>query len=136
MKTITIMPDFGNGPFAWLKRTDDRGTGIGVCIADAVSGFRYTEFRVSPELEAGFREWAVRFERGARDNRDFPWWQFHETGIALACRLKSEIGTAARVVYAKPPEDPWHREERRMEVLTNGELIAAERRYVPRGKAP
>jgi len=38
-RTISIMADFWNGPYAWLKDASDESSFVGVNIADAVAGF-------------------------------------------------------------------------------------------------
>lgn len=128
MKLITIMPDFGMGPYAWQKDAADKSTAVGANIADAVSGFRFTEYRVSNELEADFAEWALWFEHGAVGDRRFAmdWDRFHRQGIALARRLKAELGDQVRVMYDTPVEDPSYRTYRgydvRTEILRGGKL--------------
>jgi hypothetical protein len=105
-KVITIMADFGNGPYAWLKEDSDARSGVGVNIADALCGFGGM-FPVSAELETDFAEWVVFFER-CHDLPAFDWSEFHVRGMALALRLNHELGGTFRVVYDKPFEDPFH----------------------------
>jgi hypothetical protein len=125
MKMITIMPDYGMGPYAWQKDASDTSTGVGANIADAVSGFKYTEYKVSKALEAEFAEWIGLFgNHGPKPG--FDWDSFHRRGIALARRLKAELGDQVRVVYDTPVEDPSYRSYRgydvRTEVLAGGKL--------------
>ncbi len=102
MATITVMPDFGNGPWAWL--TEDRATqGVGPCIADATCGM--PGFGLSKELEEDFAEWVIDFERNC-EREGFDWDDFHMRGMALAKRLRREVDSAYVVVYEKPMEDP------------------------------
>ena len=134
MKIITIMPDFGMGPYAWLSEEDSGRGGVGGCMADAVGGFYGKEFNVSPELAQCFADWVIQFERGAYNNPDFPWKEFHVEGIALARRLKAEIGTQARVLYCRPMEDPDDVSDRYVEFLNNGSVIylaSPQRRWRP-----
>ena len=84
-KTITIMADFGFGPYAWLKDAADESDYVGINIANLKTGM--TDFKISKQLEADFAKWIDRFERGALDNPDFPWSSFHEEGIRLSRRL-------------------------------------------------
>jgi hypothetical protein len=135
MKIITIMADFGMGPFAWLRH-DDSG-GVGGCIADAFGGFYENEFSVSDGLTRDFAEWARKFERTAYNNPDFPWKAFHAEGIALTRRLKNEIGNQARVLYCRPMEDPDRVSDRYAEFLVNGSMIwltSPQRRWRPSGR--
>ncbi len=121
MRVITIMPDFGLGPYAW-----QRGEGL---IADAVTGFRLSEFKVSPELEAEFADWIDWFGGGAL-NPDFSWQAFHWLGIDLSRKLKAELGDQARVIYCKPLEDPacWTAPDVEIEILDDGTLKPIKRR--------
>ena len=105
-KTITIMADFGFGPYAWLKDAADETDYVGINIANLKTGM--TDFKISKKLEADFSKWIECFERDALDNPDFQWPLFHEEGISLTRRLKEEIGDAAKVLYVKPFEDPQH----------------------------
>jgi len=102
-KTITIMADFGNGPYAWLKDSSDQSKYVGGNIADAISGFSgYAE--VSRELEIKFAEWVTDFENHS-DERNFDWKAFNERGIALSNRLKGEVKDAFDIVYVVQSED-------------------------------
>jgi len=113
-KTITIMADFGFGPYAWLKDASDTTDYVGLNIANRETGM--TEFHISKELESDFARWVRHFERDALDNPDFPWQRFNEEGMELARRLKGEIGNAANVVYVKPTEDPHHEVDEKSEI--------------------
>jgi hypothetical protein len=105
-KTITIMADFGFGPYAWLKDAADESDYVGMNIANLKTGM--TAFDISKRLETDFAKWIDRFERDALDNPNFPWSSFHEEGVILSRRLKEEVGDAANVEYVKPFEDPNH----------------------------
>jgi len=136
MKMITIMPDFGTA-YAWQKDATDKSTGVGSNIADAVSGFRFTGYNVSKALDADFAEWAMWFEHDAVGDRrfDMDWDRFHSQGIALARRLKAELGDLVRVVYDVPVEDPSYRTYRgidvRTEILAGGKLKLVAFRSAP-----
>ena len=103
-KTITIMADFGFGPYAWLKDASDQTDYVGMNIANRKTGM--TEFHITKKLEGDFAKWIDRFERYALDNPDFDWKSFHQEGVPLAKRLKQEVGNLANVLYVKPAEDP------------------------------
>jgi hypothetical protein len=113
-KAITIMADFGNGPYAWLKDASDERSYVGCNIADAVFGFR-GQLPVSAGLEHDFAEWVTAFER-SYDQPTFNWPGFHLRGLALAQRLYDELNGTLRVVYAKPSEDPSYPAEARTEI--------------------
>ena len=51
------------------------------------------------------------------------WAAFHTIGLALAWRLKCELGSAARVIYEKPREAPLCKLNNRREVLLDGSLV-------------
>ena len=132
MKIITIMPGFQN-TCAWLNDDYDSGR-LSHSIADAASGLHFTGFKVSHELEQGFANWMAPFVRSEHTNPDFSWKEFHETGIALARRLKAEIGMQARVLYCRPWEDPDDVSDRYVEFLNNGTMIhlaSPQRRWRP-----
>jgi len=113
-KTITIMPDFGSGPYAWLKDASDDSDYVGINIANSGTGM--TEFNISDCLQEDFANWIRRFERSALDNPNFPWDAFHNEGLALSRRLKQEIGELANVVYVKPYEDPNHEQDEKTRI--------------------
>ena len=106
MKCIVIRADLGGGPYAWESG----------CIADAVSGFKGSDYSVSPELEEQFCNWVSKFESHFMSpdhdwadltwNTRFDWEWFNRTGIDLAGRLKVELGDAVEVAYQKAVEDP------------------------------
>ena len=116
-KTITIMADFGFGPYAWLKGASDESDYVGINIANNHTGM--TEFDISDRLQKDFADWIGRFERGALDNPAFTWASFHREGLALSRRLKEEIGEAANVVYVKPFEDPDHEQNEKTWIISN-----------------
>ena len=115
IKTITIMADFGNGPYAWLKDASDESRWVGGNVADAVSGFG-EEYGVPAELEKQFADWVMRFEC-EYNNPSFDWNAFHREGMTLCQHLKRVLGEAYRVVYVKPHEDPNYRTNRRTEIF-------------------
>jgi hypothetical protein len=121
-KTITIMADFGFGPYAWLKDASDESDYVGINIANSHTGM--TEFDVSDRLHKDFADWIARFERGALDNPSFPWALFHEEGLALSRRLKEEIGEAANVVYVKPSEDPGHEQNEKTWIISEAKAAS------------
>lgn len=135
MKMITIMPDYGMGPYAWQKDDNDKTTYVGGNIADSVCGFEGTGYKVSKALEADFAKWMGLFGRYS-DKPGFDWDNFHRQGIALARRLKAELGDQARVVYDTPVEDPsfrtWCGYDVRTEVLAGGKLKLIAFRREPR----
>ncbi|MFZ2958590.1 MAG: hypothetical protein WA705_17010 [Candidatus Ozemobacteraceae bacterium] len=111
-KTITIMADFGFGPYAWLKDASDQTDYVGLNIANSNTGM--TEFHIPKKLEVDFVRWIDHFERYALDNPNFDWELFHQEGFLLAKRLKQEIGNLANIVYVKPAEDPNHQVEEKI----------------------
>ncbi len=139
MKTITIMPDFGWGPYGWIKDADDETCEVGANFADAMCGFKFSEYRVSAELERDFAQWVGWFDSGCRSRDDrptFDWPEFHRQGLALTIRLKAEIGDQARVMYDKAFEDPTADPTQRVEVLADGSLRTIHLQMGPEWKGP
>ena len=104
--TITVMPDYGMGPYAWQKPASDSSPYVGICIATATDGFEADDGKkIGAELEAEFNEWTAQFEQFA-EHPDFDWDSFHCIGLNLSRKLKAALGSNYRVVYHKPCEDP------------------------------
>lgn len=121
MKQITIMADYGMGPYGWLNENPEEQPGLGPNIADRY-GFP-PDWNVSKELEADFADWITQFERDSFENPEmFPWEEFHRRGIELSRRLKREIGSAAHVRYVKPIEDLTNQTIRVVEIEIEPEL--------------
>lgn len=121
---LTVMPDFGSGPFLWIKRdVEERGIGGNCCSDDFACG----QHPMSEALLADFSGWISEFESARRHVDDIKflvldWEAFHDRGVALARRLKMEVGDSAQVIYLKPMEDPGQVIDERREVLSNGLL--------------
>lgn len=118
----TIMPDYG-GAYGWVNR--DGTDALGPNHADT-SGWG-GDHPISEELQEAFAAWQTEFE-GARNEWDagialLDWPRFHERGMALARRLKTELGDAARIYYEKPCEDPNQRLAERVEILVDGTVV-------------
>lgn len=119
-KTVTIMPDFCGALYAWEKVKHGEARAVGGRVARGSLALR-GGCPVTEELQRDFIAWAIEFDRGCRD-ADFDWTQFHERGLGLARRLKRELGDSARVVYARPAEDPGSLMTRRTELMSDGSL--------------
>lgn len=122
MVRYTIMPDYG-GAYGWINRNGPEDA-LGPNHADTCgwSG----DHPISDELQAGFSEWQKDFESGTWEQKGrsiFDWPRFHENGMALARRLKAELGDAARIYYEKPMEDPNRRIQERLELLSDGSIV-------------
>ncbi len=121
---LTVMVDYGNAPFLWLVDEPGQG-GVGGNWCD---GTMWDEtFPMSEGLWRKFADWALEFDGTSFYNEDFnaddwDWPAFHARGLQLSRWLKEEVGTAYRVVYLKPCEDPNHRMDRRTEILADGSL--------------
>ena len=102
--TLCVMADFGMGPYAWLRGPNKSAPRVGTNVADAVVGFD-EEFKISSTLQTDFAGWVTRFE-AEYDSSDFDWEVWNEQGIALARRLKEEVGPQYLVEYHYPSEDP------------------------------
>lgn len=99
---ISIMADFGSGPYAWIRSSEE--SAIGPNIADVTWGLQ-KEYGVSKELDEQFAEWVTLFERNY-DKNSFDWAVWEERGINLASKLKKELGDSYSVEYHYPCEDP------------------------------
>jgi hypothetical protein len=106
-RLITIMADYGMGPYAWERPEHPESTHVGPNIADAVAGFP-DSYGVPKTLTEAFASWVCEFERCALD-KTFDWENFHRRGIALAKELRYTLGDEYVVVYLKPREDPNYR---------------------------
>lgn len=74
---ISIMPDFGMGPYACEKSADKPFPRVGGNIAD-IYGWP-DEYPVSQELHKAFSDWIIEFENNALEyNIDWP--SFHTRG--------------------------------------------------------
>ena len=113
---ITVMPDYGMGPYAWEKPASDHTPYVGLCIATAIDK-RETEdgTTITDDLHAAFVAWTGDFEQFA-ERPDFDWKKFHARGSKLSHRLKLELGKRFRVVYHKPGEDPEHEVDAYIEI--------------------
>jgi hypothetical protein len=105
---ITVMPDYGMGPYAWEKPATDETQYVGLCIATAVDKLETEDgTTITDDLHAGFVAWTGDFEQFA-ERPEFDWKAFHARGADLSRRLKLELGQRFRVIYCKPFEDPEH----------------------------
>lgn len=124
---LTIMPDFGSGPFLWINRSGDDTQGVGPNCCSFQSACE--NHPMSEALLDDFSAWVLEFERAewmtgeAQGKLALDWPRFHERGLELAVRLKTEVGSNFRVIYEKPYEDPGRRCEERREVLEDGRIV-------------
>lgn len=124
---LTIMPDIGCAPYAWINRTGNISWGIGGNIADETGW--YLEVGIPAPLHQALAAWAQRFDwysfggRGPEDWREFPWVSFHREGLQLARQVKYCLGSAFTVIYEKPWEDPSRRALERREIMDSGRLL-------------
>ncbi len=113
---ITVMPDYGLGPYAWQKPASDRSTLVGQCIGTAANGFETEDgTTISASLQADFADWTAQFEQFA-EKPGFDWPAFHRLGLSLSTTLKHELGPSYRVSYYKPCEDPEHENDEYTEI--------------------
>ena len=121
---LTVMPDFGSGPFLWIKRdVEERGMVGNCCSYNSACGLH----PMSDALLVDFSAWVSEFERAPYNVDEggtvtLDWEAFHDRGLALARRLKMEVGDSAQVIYMKPVEDPGNVIDQRREVLSSGLL--------------
>lgn len=124
--TLTVMPDYGMGPFLWINRGgEDAGVGGNCCDATGPCG----SHPLSAALHADFSKWVTEFGNApflspeSSASVHLNWAAFHKRGLGLARRLKFEMGEHYRVVYAKPMEDPNRTRNQRREVNEDGTLM-------------
>ena len=114
--TITVMPDYGMGPYAWEKPASDQTPYVGLCIATVVDKLETEDgTTITDALHAEFVAWTGDFEQFAQ-KPDFDWKAFHTRGTDLSHRLKMELGNRFMVVYHKPFEDPEHEVDAYVEI--------------------
>ncbi len=111
LKKIVVFAEFA-GAYLWEKQADDLTTRPGGNIGDAQCGIP-AEYSVSSSLEADFRKWIVKWENTVSPRVEYEeiapksfWDEIHEEGVALARRLKAEVGDRFEVEYHPPWEDP------------------------------
>jgi hypothetical protein len=128
----------GQGAWAW-EFVDDTSSPywLGACIA---SGKNWTGRQpIASGLPEQFDRWQKRFslidlsllEDGQDQVGDFSVRQFHSEGVALAKKLKLEVGGRFRVFYEVPASDPNFRPITMYEVTIEGDVV----RYVHRPHA-
>jgi hypothetical protein len=129
-ETISIMADFGMGPYAWLRGVDGSRPYVGGNIADTICGFP-REYGVSGTLEMFFAIWVVSFERDY-DHEAFDWIAWNERGIALSRMLYLELRGRFHVEYHYPCEDPsYDFLKDRIISITVGNLLATRKERLP-----
>lgn len=110
------MPDYG-GAYAWFKPFDDGKTQVGGNCADTFGGVEDSwggDHPISKALADDLARWQLVFEH-TKPLDPLPvggWASFHERGLSLARRLKADLGSAARVRYRWPCEDPGREADR------------------------
>lgn len=111
---LSVMPDYGNGPYLWKldadKSADCREVGGNIASYECWPDDDFLA-PVSKELREDFDDWVSQFEAYAESNR-FRWDSFHQRGMALARRLKKQLGNNVIVRYVKPFEDPSHMQDK------------------------
>jgi hypothetical protein len=121
MVRYTIMPDYG-GAYGWINREGTDSLGPNHADTSGWSG----DHPISEELQAAFAAWQMEFECAPTDWCAgivlLDWPRFHEQGMALARRLKAELGDAVRIYYEKQVEDPNQRLNERVEILADGSV--------------
>jgi hypothetical protein len=122
MVRYTIMPDYG-GAYGWINREGTDTLGPNHADTTGWGG----DHPISEELQEAFAAWQTEFERATNEWEAgialLDWPRFHERGMALARRLKAELGDAARIYYEKPCEDPNQRVAERVEILADGTVV-------------
>ena len=122
MVRYTIMPDYG-GAYGWVNREGTYALGPNHADTSGWGG----DHSISEELQEAFAAWQTEFELAPNEWEAgialVDWPRFHERGVALARRLKAELGDAARIYYEKPCEDTNQRVAERVEILADGTVV-------------
>lgn len=104
----TVRAECGVGEFLWRKSRDES------CLVGG-NMFSLMEIAsdqdlISADLFNAMSAWAREYMAGQPEDWSLPWnidWpRFNEKGIALARRLKGELGSSADVQYVRPDQDP------------------------------
>jgi hypothetical protein len=97
-KKIRVMADYGDA-YAW----DESGVGIGL-------DYNFEDHPSSDQIkavESELEQWAAWFYQSLSNENDFPWNDFHETGLKLATDLSRLLeGSGIEATYESPFEDP------------------------------
>ena len=108
---LTVFAEFG-GAYLWIKPASDQTARLGLKIGNARNGVPQ-EYRISPLLQEDFRAWIVKWETTVLPKVEYGpekiapktfWEEINGEGMALANRLKSEVGKHYMVEY----HPPWH----------------------------
>jgi len=120
---VTI--NHGTSPFLGLvDALDEDGMGCKRCDSSVLN----ESFPMSEGLWQKFADWTIEFDRTAlysdnSNNNGWDWLAVHIRGLELARRFKEAVGETYRVSYLKSNEDPNHRIDERLEILTSGALM-------------
>lgn len=131
-EVLTIMPDIGCAPYAWINRSGNVSWGVGGNVAD-YAGW-WLETAIPASLHRSLADWALRFEKhgvgrySPDDWHEFPWMSFHREGLLLTRQVKHHLGNQYTVIYEKPWEDPNRRTLERRKITANGSLLPRPRR--------
>ena len=121
----TVHCDYGTDAWVWLKPSDDATSHIGRIVADY--GGWYADQAISGELIEAFNQLMLVYERAGLYSdgniEKFDWVKFEEKGLQLVGMLKLELGDSVIVRYLKPGEDPYYDYNKRLEVLSNREIV-------------
>ena len=124
----TVMPDFGEA-YCWMIDDGVEHQGVGVCIAGC-NGW-HGKHPISAELHEEFMVWQAVFEKEYMLDYvgEFDQDAFDAKGLALARRLKMELGGSACVIYEKMDSGP----DEHCEILADGSLLRLPSRSEMRG---
>ncbi len=104
----TVMAGCGVGEFLWVKSSLDDCL-VGDNVFSLMDSPSYQDL-ISEELFNDFYKWALDYMKAEPldvfDPWDIKWDEFNARGIALAKRLKEELGDSAGVQYYRADKDP------------------------------
>lgn len=125
-KVYTLFLDTGTDTWLWMKDANDEA----IYIGEAVGVYRhwFGKHKISNQLEHDATTWLLEFEKANLYNmenaQNFNWTNFHTRGLALAKRLKRELGDEADVRYIKASEDPSYNRKEMFEVTKESTVLA------------
>lgn len=104
---LTLMADWG-GAYLWILPPMPQAeltSLVGSCVAGVDDDEFLQKHGASMALIYSLEGWCIRHNRSnpGDENDTFDWHQFSEDGIALAKRLKSEIGADFNVRFDSGP---------------------------------
>ncbi|MFM2007088.1 MAG: hypothetical protein RLZZ09_2743 [Pseudomonadota bacterium] len=120
VRVLTVTPDY---ICDWAFINPDEPEKGGAVLAIGSDDDWCGEVPLPPELIRQCHDWSSEFSWAPLDENlhsQLDWVDFHRRGKALAVAIKNVLGPDVRVIYEKPFEDPSHKCDTRVEILSDG----------------